>query len=115
MNTFQLAVAHDLGIRVIDLQRAEQGDERYTLGRGTGIGRTTTVIETSLVADPNGMGIVMPGMSADHLFGAADVELAITGDVVVVATAVPAFGTVHVVEHLEGEVLVRTRGCTVNY
>jgi hypothetical protein len=60
------------------------------------------------------MGIVVPGVSADHFFGAADVELAITGNVVVVAATVPAFGTVHVVEHLEREMLVRPRGRTVN-
>ena len=57
----------------------------------------------------------MPGMGADHLFWAALMELAITSDVIVVATAVPAFGTVHVVEHLEGQMLVRPRGRTVNY
>jgi hypothetical protein len=42
------------------------------------------------------------------------VELAITGDVVVVAAAVPSLSTVHLVEHLERQMLVRARGCTVN-
>ena len=115
MDSFEFAMAHDFGIGVVDLQRAEQGDECCTLSRGTGIGRATTVIETALVTDTNGVGIVMPGMGSDHLFGAADVELAITGDVVVVATAVPAFGTVHLVEQLERQMLVRAGGCTVDY
>ena len=114
MDAFEFTVAHNLGIGVVDLQRAEQGDEGCTLSRGTGIGRATTVIETAFVTDTNGVGIVMPGMSTDHLFGTSDMKLAITGDVVVVATAVPAFGTVHVVEHLERQVLVRSRGRTVN-
>ena len=114
MYAFQLPVSHDLSIGVIDLQTSKQGDEGSTLSRGAGIGRATTVIETSLIADADGMSIVMPGMSSNHLFGAADVELAITGDVVVVAAAVPSFGTMHLVEHLEGEVLVRARGRTVN-
>ena len=57
----------------------------------------------------------MPSVGTDHLFRAALMELAITGDVVVVATAVPTFGTVHVVEHLEGQMLVRPRGRTMNY
>ena len=56
------------------------------------------------------MGIVVAGVSADHLFGATDVELSVAGDVVVVATAVPAFGAVHLVEQLERHMLVRP-GC----
>ena len=38
MDAFELAVADDFGIGVIELQRAEQGDEGCTLGRGTGVG-----------------------------------------------------------------------------
>ena len=114
MDSLELPMAYDFGIGVIDFQRAEQGDEGCTLSRGAGVGRATTVIETALVTDADGMGIVMPGVSTDHLFWAADVELAVAGDVVVVAAAVPAFGTVHVVEHLESDVLVRAGGCTVN-
>ena len=61
------------------------------------------------------MGVVMPGMSANHFFRAADVKLAITSNVVVIAAAVPAFGTVYVVEQLKRQMLARPRGRTVNY
>ena len=115
VDAFEFAVAYDLGIGVVDLQRAEQGDEGGTLGWGTGVGSTATVVETTLVADADGVGVVMAGMGADHLLGTAEMELAVTGDVVVVAAAVPAFGTVHLVEHLEGEVLVRAGGRAVNH
>ena len=115
MDAFEFAVAYDLGIGVVDLQRAEQGDEGGTLGRGSGVGSTAFLVETSLVADADGVGIVVAGMGADHLFGTTEVELAVTGDVVVVATAFPAFGTMHLVEHLKGEVLVRAGGRAVNY
>jgi hypothetical protein len=43
------------------------------------------------------------------------VELAITGNIVVVATAVPAFSTLHLVELLERYTLVRPGSRTVNY
>ena len=72
------------------------------------------VVEASLVTDADGVGIVVAGVGTDHLFGTAEVELAITGDVVVVAAAVPAFGTVHLVEQFEGQMLARTRGGAVN-
>jgi len=114
MDTFQLPVSHDLSIGVIDLQTSKQGDEGCTLSRGAGIGRVTTVIKATFVTDTNGMSIVMLGMSTNHFFGTPDVELAITGDVVVVAAAVPSLSTVHLVEHLERQMLVRARGCTVN-
>jgi hypothetical protein len=61
------------------------------------------------------MGIVVSGMGSDHLFGTAEVELTITRNIIVVATTVPAFGTVHIVEHLKRQVLVRAARRTVNY
>jgi hypothetical protein len=110
VDAFELTMAHDLGIGVINLQASEQGDEGCTLGRGTGVGSATTVVETALVADADGVGIVVPGMGTDHLFRATLMKLAITGDVVVVATAVPAFSTVHLVEEFERQMFVRTGG-----
>jgi hypothetical protein len=38
VDAFEFTVAYDLGIGVIDLQRAEQGDEGCTLGWGTSVG-----------------------------------------------------------------------------
>ena len=99
MDAFQFAVAYDLGIGVVNLQRAEQGDEGGTLGWGSGVGGTALLVETALVADTDGMGVVVAGMGADHLFGTAEVELAVAGDVVMIAAAFPATGLVHLVEH----------------
>jgi hypothetical protein len=115
VDAFEFAVANDLRIGVIDLQTSEQGDEGSTLGRSTGVFCTATVIETTLVADANGVGIVMPGVSADHLFGAAEMQLSVAGDIIVVATAFPAFGAVYVVEQLKRQMLVRPRCGAVNH
>ena len=115
MDTFEFTVAHDLCIGIIDLQASEQGDKGCTLRWGTGILSSAMFIETTFVTDADGMGIVMTCMSTDHLFGAALMELTITSNIIVVATAVPAFGTVHLVELLERNVLARPGSCTVNY
>ena len=44
VDTFEFAVAHNLGIGVIDLQGAEQSDEGGTLLGGTGVGRTPMLV-----------------------------------------------------------------------
>ena len=114
MDTFEFTVAEDLGIRVIDLQRAEQGDEGGTLGRGSGVGRSAFLVEPAFVTDTDRVGIVVAGVSTGHLFRSPHMELAVTGNIVVVATAVPTFGTVHLVELFERYTLVRPRSRTVN-
>ena len=115
MDTFEFTVSHDLGIWVIDLQRSKQGDESSSLGWSSGVGRTSFLVEPPFVTDTDRVGIVVAGMSTDHFFGTPHVELAITGNIVVVATAVPAFSTVHLVELLERYTLVRPRSRTMNY
>ena len=114
MDAFELAVAEDFGIGIIELQGSEQGDEGSSLGRSTSVGSTAFLVEASLVTNSNRVGVVMPGMGSDHLFRTAQMELTVASDVVVVAAAVPAFGTVHLVEQFEGQMLARTRGGTVN-
>jgi hypothetical protein len=52
------------------------------------------------------MSVVVAGMGSDHLFGATEVQLAVAGDVVVIAAALPATGLVHLVEHLERNMLI---------
>lgn len=101
MDAFELAVAEDLGIGIIELQGSEQGDKCGTLGRSTGICSTTFLVEAALVTNTNRVGIIVAGMSPDHLLRTTLMELAIASDVVVVAAAVPAFGSMHLVEELE--------------
>ena len=44
MDTFEFAVAHDLGIGIADFQGAEQGDEGGALLGGACIGRTSMLV-----------------------------------------------------------------------
>ena len=76
--------------------------------------RWALLVEAPLVADADGVGVVVAGVCADHLFGAAEVELAVAGDVVVVAAALPATGLVHLVEHPQRQVLVGAARRAVN-
>ena len=99
VDAFEFTVTDNLGIGIVLLQRTEQREEGLFLSRGAGIGGLAMGIEASLVADTDGVGVVVSGVGTDHLLGATEVELSVAGDVVVVATALPAAGLVHVVEH----------------
>ena len=78
-------MAKDLGIGVVGPQSTKQGDEGMLLSRGAGVVGLTIGIETSLIANANAVGVVATGMGSNHILGAALVEMAILGDVVVVA------------------------------
>ena len=75
----------DLGIGVVSLQSTKQGDEGVLLSRGAGVVGLAIGIKTSLIANANTMGVVATGMGSNHILGAALVEFAILGDVVMVA------------------------------
>ena len=99
VDALELTVADDLGIGIVLLQRTEQREEGLFLSRGAGIGSLAMGIEATLVADTDGVGVVVAGVGTDHLLGATEVELSVAGDVVVVAAALPAASLMHVVEH----------------
>ena len=107
-------MADDLGIGVVGLQGAEKGDEGTLLGRGAGVGITATFVETAFVADADGVGVVVAGVGTDLRLVAALVQLAVAGDVVVVATAFPAFCLVTGIQCLEREILVAASGAAVD-
>ena len=75
----------DPGIGVIGLQSAKQRDKRLLLSRGASVRFFALGIETSLVTNANRVGVVATGMGSNHILGAALVEFAILGDVIVVA------------------------------
>lgn len=75
----------NLGIGVIGLQSTQQSDEGMLLGRSAGVVGLAIGIEASLIANANRVGVVATGMGSNHILGAALVEMAILGDVVMVA------------------------------
>ena len=115
MDAFEFAVAHDLGIGVVDLQGAEQGDEGCSLGWRAGVGSAAFLIEATLVTDADAMGIVMAGMYADLVFISSLEQLTILFDVVVVADAFAVeAGVVTGFKHFDSETLVAAGRRTVN-
>ena len=86
----EVAMTKDAGIGVVNLQGAKQRHEGALLGRGTGVGGLAIGIKASLVADADGMGIVATGMGTYHILGAALVQLAVLGDVIMVAGGLKA-------------------------
>ena len=114
VDALELAVADDLSIRIILFQRDEQRVEGELLSRGAGVGGTAFLVEATLVTDADGVGIIVPGVGTNHLFRTTEMQLAIAGDVVVVAAALPATGLVHLVELLHRDVLVGPARSTVN-
>ena len=81
----KVAMTKDPGIGVIGLQSTKQGDKRLLLGRSASVRFLALGIETSLVTNTNRVGVVATGMGSNHILGAALVEFAILGDVVMVA------------------------------
>ena len=104
VDALQFAVADNLGIGIVLLQGAEQREEGLLLGRGAGVGGAATFVEASLVADADGVGIVVAGVGADHLLGTAEMQLSVAGDVVVTAAALPTAGLMHLAAHCHGAV-----------
>ena len=111
MDAFEFAVAHDLGIGVVDLQGAEQGDEGSALGWRAGVGGAAFLVEASFVTDADGVGVVVAGMHADLVFVAGLEYLTVFFDEVVVADAFAVeAGIVAGFEHFNSETLVAA-GC----
>ena len=107
-------MADNLSIGIVLFQRDKQRVESELLGWCPGVVGTSLLIETALVADADGVGIIMPGVGTDHLLRTAEVQLSVAGDVVMVAAALPAFGFVHLVEPFQRNMLVRSRCRAVN-
>ena len=77
-------MTEDLGIRIVLLQGTEKGNESGLLFGSTGVGRTTLGVETSLIADADGVLVVVAGMGADEVFMTRLIHLTVPGDVIVI-------------------------------
>ena len=78
------------------------------LSLGAGVGFTTLLIETTFVTNTNGVLIVVAGMSADEIFMTGLIDLAVAGDVIVIAgEAETGLVTGYQVFHGEGTVAAR--------
>ena len=81
----QIAMAHDQGFGETFLQLADQSQQRGFLFRGAGVARTARSVQPAFVADADGVAVVILAVRP-HLFQrTAPVDLAVAGEVEVVA------------------------------
>ena len=76
---------HYLRLRIVPPELAEQVEQRTFLGVGTGVGRGSRLIEAAFITDADAP-VVPPGcMCADLVDGTATVEIAVAGDIEMIA------------------------------
>lgn len=109
----KVAMTEDLGIRIVLLQGTEKGNESGLLFGSTGVGRIAVGVETSLIADADGVLVVVAGMGADEVFMTRLIHLTVPGDVVVIGGEAEA-SLVTGDELGDREWMVAARGATVN-
>ena len=78
-------MSHYLRLRIVPPELAEQVEQRTFLGVGTGVGRGSRLIEAAFITDADAP-VVPPGcMCADLVDGTATVEIAVAGDIEMIA------------------------------
>lgn len=78
-------MTEDDRIGVVGLQRLQQVPHGSLLGFGPRVGGTTVGSETALIADTNGVLVVVAGMYTWQILMAGLVHLTVAGDVIMVA------------------------------
>ena len=109
----KVAMTENLGIRIVLLQGTEKGNESGLLFGSTGVGRIAVGVETSLIADADGVLVVVAGMGADEVFMTRLIHLTVPGDVIVIGGEAEA-SLVTGDELGDREGPVAARGATVN-
>jgi hypothetical protein len=103
-------MSYNLCIWVIDLQGAEEGNHRGTLCGCTSVGIIAFFVQTTLITNANGVGIVMECVHADLFLWTGLMDLAIALNVVMIANAfVMESGVVIITELVNGVALVAAR------
>lgn len=107
-------MAYDAGIGVVEAEAPKERCHAALLGVGAGVSRDATGIEAALVADAYGVGVVVPGVGSYHRLGSAGVDLAVAGDVIMIANGYEAAGLVAGFEGLNTEAAVCPGGGAVD-
>ena len=108
-------MAQDLGIGIIHAQAMQQFLHRHFLCQGTGVGGMAVLVESALIANTYGVGVVVAGMSPCDSLRPAGIEGAVLGDVIVIADGVEAAGLMTGFQLFNSEVLVDSRGAAMHH
>ena len=106
-------MAEDDRIGIVGLQRLQQVPHGSLLGFGPRVVITAVGGDTDLVADADGVLVVVAGMYPRQILMTRLVHLTVAGDIIVVAGE-PETGVVAGDEVLDGEPAVAARGAAVN-
>lgn len=90
----QVAVAEDLGIGMPGLERLQQVAECAPLCLGAGVVFATLAVDASLVADADGVTVVVACVGTDEVLVAGLEDRSVAGDVVVVAGEAEALAVI---------------------
>lgn len=110
----QVAVTDDLRLGIVRAEAPQKLLHRLLLRLRARVGGIAVPVESALVADTYGAGVVAAGMGACLLLGAAGIDHAVAGDVIMIADTSEAARPVARLQCLHGEILVLARGGTVN-
>ena len=80
-------VTDDESLGVAAVQVGEQTPEGFLLCLGARVGRLSADVEPTLVADADGVAVVVPAVGADHILRPSLFDLSAAADDVVVADA----------------------------
>ena len=111
----QVAMAQDLGIGIIHAQAMQQFLHRHFLCQCTSVGGMAVRVESALIADTYGVGVVVAGMSPCDALRPAGIEGAVLGDVIVIADGVEAACLMTGFQLFNSEVLVHSRGAAMHH
>ena len=90
----ECVVTHNDGVGVLLLQFGQQVEHGFLLLGRSGVCRLASGIKATLVADADGVAVVVQAMGTNYFFRSADFNIAIPADVVVIPGSVPSFGDV---------------------
>ena len=111
----EIAMAEDDGRGELTVKTGEQGTQGLALGVGAGIAGSAEGIETTFVADADGMQVVTFAMGADLPEGTSLMNLPVAGDIIMVADVLPTSMEVIGLALLEGVALRAARGTAMEH
>ena len=87
-------MAKNLGTGIVEGETVEEVFQRFLLGWSASVGRLAFLVETTLVADSDAVGVVVAGVSPHLGFWTAGIDHAILRNVIVVTDGVETTGLV---------------------
>lgn len=104
-----------LRLRIVPPELAEQVEQRTFLGVGTGVGRMARLVEAALITDADAPVVPSGGMCADLVDRTAAVEMAVAGDIEMIADISKSPRFMRSPQSLYREITVIARRAAMDY